>query len=510
MSRISEVLGLFGNFSASAKAENFEFYSLSGTIAGITLPSKDDFITAIKSKFPNSSIKLIVSINDDPLTFSSEVANEDDFLNGLAGKIKYIGSDDDIQLSLIIEKDKSANFIEIYDSKIFFDWLLSLSPNSLIKIIAECLNEKNKLVVVCEELKKPFYTKTLLFTSTPGLIPSPFGEANVLRRDRKERINAICYDGSTESYCIIPEDFKFIEPATEKTLISQFDKCCFLLCLKSLFDYSTLSDKTIGFKLNGYKTITDNIGLETIRHDSVNEYYHIYEWVYENLGVNDKIGIARNIISLNIDRGDNYSINSNVFESVKSAYKVYEQQNVKQYIDLRNKISDQILDFSEKANKIIESFATGFQKSALAFVSLYATIIVIRVLTTNNFTNIFTLDAVILSDAFLGVSLLYFFVARWEVGEQKKRFEESYNNMKERNKDLLTEADISRILNNDKAFNQDILFIRKKLRYYSMLWIGFIIVFFLATGLLYIIYNISNIFNAPIMKLLFSSGVGTC
>src|SRR5690606_13634802 len=110
----------------------------------------------------------------------------------------------------------------------------------------------------------------------------------------------------------------------------------------------------------------------------------------------------------------------------KSSFKVYEKQNIKQYIEIRNKISDQLLDFNNRANKIVETFASGFQKSTLALISFYLSAIVIRVLSKGDFVNIFSLDATILSLTFLSGSIIYYCVSRWEIKEQRTRFVNSY------------------------------------------------------------------------------------
>ena len=61
------------------------------------------------------------------------------------------------------------------------------------------------------------------------------------------------------------------------------------------------------------------------------------------------------------------------------------------------------------------------------------------------------------------------------------RLKQKYNNIKNRFRDLLIEEDIDRILRNDKEFNDDIKYIKKRRIQHSLLWISTIIVFTITT-----------------------------
>jgi hypothetical protein len=169
--------------------------------------------------------------------------------------------------------------------------------------------------------------------------------------------------------------------------------------------------------VNGYKTIKGTCDFKIYPITTTIEYLDVYKWVYNGGNLNDKIGLARNIISLHFEDVSELGLKGSPFQAIQSSYKVYEKQNIKQYIEIRNKVSDQLLDFNNRANKVIETFASGFQKSALALISFYISAIAINVLGKGEFLNIFTLDATLLSITFLIGSLVYYFVSRWEVTE---------------------------------------------------------------------------------------------
>ncbi|QXV66537.1 hypothetical protein INP83_05485 [Mucilaginibacter sp. 21P] len=199
--------------------------------------------------------------------------------------------------------------------------------------------------------------------------------------------------------------------------------------------------------------------------------------------------MARNIISLHLDNSKGIEIIGNPFQSIQSSYKVYEKQNIKQYIEIRNKISDQLLTFHDRANKIVESFASGFQKSALALISFYISAIIIKLIGKPVFKDIFTIDSTILSSVFICFSYIYYRIALWEVKEQRKRFIGSYKNMKQRYLDLLDVEDIKRILNDDKEYYADLSFLDDKQQKYANLWKYYLLGLFIVTTSLFLYYH---------------------
>ena len=139
-------------------------------------------------------------------------------------------------------------------------------------------------------------------------------------------------------------------------------------------------------------------------------------------------------------------------------------------------------------------------------ITFFFSAIAIKVLGSGNFVNVFTLDTTVLAIVFLLGSYLYYFVAKWEVQQQRIRFVDSYTNLKERYTDILEKEDIQRILNDDKEFNADLNFIDGKLKNYSNLWKWFLIILLVGTLFLFITYNLAHYVNSNLWKLLFNNG----
>jgi hypothetical protein len=457
------------------------------------------------------NLKFIAS--DDILTLAVDIGNGNSstldssnlevalFIQRLNEEYRHHELGDEISISITIDKTKVADSIAIYDIEAFINWVSALPTMEALSIFNRALNGSEYVKFRVFNLDEPFYTSSIFFIPIDTDIQKV--TSNV-RLDRLKSIKSISYFSNIEDCNLVPEDFHIIvDNPNYSDFISLFRKYSTLLSIVYIFDITTIKANELDFKLNGYKSINGIVNVKTELKEDI-EYFNIYSWTYDGGNINDKIGIVRNLIPLHFLKKGELELNGNAFQSIKSAHKVHEKQNIKQYIEIRNKISDQLIAFNDRANKVIETFASGFQKSALALISFYASTIVLRVLSTGNFTNIFTLDASVLSYGFLLCSFIYFLFSRWEVRQQRTRFKESYFNLKERYTDILEKLDIEKILNNDKEFNSDVDFINKKLSVYSWLWIIILVILFLITTLLFMTYNISQLLNTPIWNFLFS------
>lgn len=494
----------FENFQSISIFENDKLFELK-----LTSEFKSNFsinTNQIDFSFvqPNDNFGMVVTYGEnDPIQFFKSTDELDDFLTNLNDVSKYIDDNTIINSSITINKKNIENVITIYDLDIFQKTLSSLSISQVFSIFDRAFSTSERLIFNVLNLEKSISSDTIFFIKAGTTINTtvPFD-----RQKRKEAIKTLCHYSKIEEHKLIPNDFFLvIKNDNYSTLNELFNKLCISLSIIFLFDITTLDDNELDFKINGYKSINGKLNLLEEGENLKSDYYNIYDWVYTGGNLTDKIGLARNIISLHISKKNNLFLKGNPFLSIKSSYRVYEKQNIKQYIEIRNKISDQLLEFNNRANKVIETFASGFQKSSLALISFYTSAIVVKVLGKGEFTNIFTPDATILSIAFIIISYFYYYYSKWEVKEQRKRFVSSYNNLKERYTDLLEEDDIKRILNNDNEFDQDLKFIDEKLKKYSKLWIIFLLILLVSTLILFLIYNLCIFLNTPIMRLIFKN-----
>lgn len=453
-------------------------------------PEFSAFEEAIKFLNPRDELYISYIVDGgEPIDFNFKDDIED-FLSILESKLSII-EDEEVEVVIRILKHCIDGVVSLYSYKDFLTYLEGLSIQALFHEFNYYILKARYLIFESQDVEPITKTKSIWFVNK-GFAGLPE------QMDRSSFINKAktsCHYNFLATFELVADDFFVLSTDGEK-LGSLFNKLSIVSSIVFLYDITAIKKNHLEYRLNGYKSITGDADLSKIEADPENQYYRIYSWVYDSGNFNDKIGLARNIVSLHLENPNHIELRGNPFQSIQSSYKVYEKQNIKQYIEIRNKISDQLLSFHDRANKIIETFASGFQKSALALITFYISAIIIKVLNKNQLTEVFTLDASVLSTAFVLCSLVYFFISRWEIRAQKKRFNNNYDDVKKRYTDLLDEQDINRILNHDHEFKSDLAFITAKGKAYSIMWISFLAIFFVTTWLLYFIYNpafLSNI-----------------
>ncbi|WP_225395136.1 hypothetical protein, partial [Escherichia coli] len=93
---------------------------------------------------------------------------------------------------------------------------------------------------------------------------------------------------------------------------------------------SDSNDLYIDYKFKGYRLISEVIAIKDMSNNSTSELFDIYKWVYNSGNFIDKIGLARNIISIHMVDKSMTSINHGTLKSIESGYDIYLKDSVKQ------------------------------------------------------------------------------------------------------------------------------------------------------------------------------------
>jgi hypothetical protein len=477
-----ELVNLF-EFKSLLINERFDELSVSFILEKINTIDASQFEDALKFLNARDSFQFSFSIDDGESTDFYHGNPITEFINDLNSKLSLV-EEEAVNINIKVTKAITTGIISVYSYGALIDYFKNLSFQALLNDFNKFLAKENYLIFEFQTVELVSKTKSIWFVNK-GFSGLP---DQILRQPMLNRAQTSCYFNYLPKLSIVPQDFDLLEAPTDD-LAKIFNKLANVLSVAFLFDITNLQNNNLEFRLNGYKSINGVCDLSAFRIDPEKKYFKIYDWVYDSGNFVDKIGLARNIISLHFENDKLEELKGDPFTSIQSSYKVYEKQNIKQYIEIRNKISDQLLSFHDRANKIIETFASGFQKSAFALLTFYISAIILKVLGKDKLVQVFTIDAAILSTSFILCSIIYFFISKWEVDVQKVRFQNNYNDIKNRYADLLDQQDINRILNDDHEFNGDLNFIQDKEKKYTIMWFSFLAIFLVSTWLLYFIYN---------------------
>jgi hypothetical protein len=425
--------------------------------------NRDDFI-------------LEIIINDDviiPINSKLEIEN---FIQELNDKVKLL-DDGQVPLSLKIHKKIVDHAISVYNLEIFEHYLSEM-------IFEDLLNSLSKLIGDSRGIKFEYFDQYNTFGSTNIIFGSPQTQVSFENQDFVlNEIRDFCHFENITVYPFTPSFF-YLQNRIEKfsEINSIFDKLFLIFCISAIFDITSILNNSITYKLIGYKVISGKTEFTNLSEyiQSNQTYYEIYSWIYsEKSKVLDKLGIARNILSISL-APNKLEIDQKSITSMYSGYQIYQKENISRYIDIRNKISDQLVNVTAQSSKAISNFVDNFKKSIFAFLSFFLSTLILRVFSTQSFENLFPKDSTILFMVFLFLSTVFLLFSNFEISADLKQIAIDYENIKCRYKDLLDDQDIRRILNNDSDFNASRKYFTKKQVIYNTLWVIMLVVFLAA------------------------------
>jgi hypothetical protein len=437
------------------------------------IPEEDDFEVLLQIE------------DDDPISLRDrKKANK--FVSEYKSSFQYYEDYEKIKFSITIDKKKNKSVRNIYNLDSFKTFWKDISVMDLLTVL-KAIKEQNEFLLFryLEEEKEVFRTSNLCFGYK---FPKQINNNNF------KKIKENCHFGNFDEFPFTPDFFHSNNSNISNPIVNKLKILTSLFSILSIFDITSIKDNKLIYKLSGYKTFEGEIVIDNSFLSCSDIYYEIYEWIYSSDGNStDKIGLVRNILSIYLE-DDITKLDKNVLLSIKSAYKTYLKENVDRYIEIRNKIFDELSWVSQKSSEIVEKYLSNYQKSVFSFLSFFLSVFIIRVLKTGNFTDIFSKDATILSFAFLIISAVYLLFSKWTLNKEKNRLRRKYENIKKRYKDLLIEKDIEEILDNNREFDYEISFIEKRHNAYSWLWIITLIILLISILTIsdYINWNIIN------------------
>lgn len=462
--------------------EDFCGFSLSFKVKSLCLINENEFQNLLNSLFDGDDCSLFISYEQS----SEGVFNlrEENILIEINEKIQEFIDEEmkPIIYSLKISKTKENSYISIYSIKAITYFLRKLS-------IKEVFNEFNELLIsksYCFYLLNDedcLRTNSFVFSNNTqdfSIIDMANKRKNII-----EKSHEITHKNDREIATMIPEDFFIKKRAHQEKLNELIDRLCVILCFSYLANYTEIVDDNIFYKIAGHKSVDGRISKEMkMNEKAVKAYFNIYSWVYNSGSVSDKCGIARNVISLYINKDNVNCIDEKVYESILSCNEMYLTENINQYIEVKNNVISLLNGMNEKFLDIANSFSAKLRNTIIAIISFYFTTVLLNALSTGSINNIFTKEIAILSYAFIFGSTIYFFISLYDIEQEIKQYIKYYKRQKKFYEDILNKKDIENIFLNDKPFEEDLDRINVIKKEYSIFWVVISIILLLVINVL--------------------------
>jgi len=283
---------------------------------GLKMPSTDDFSNALIFLNPRDNLRISVIIGDnEPIDYYSTQNNVVGFIADCNNLLSINHVSDTYQLEVVVAKNVEKLRLSVYSLDALFKNLSELKPQGLFFILNEALS--NNPGVIFESQHEEILLKTARICFCTRTYEVNFNEPIISRVERINMVKSVSHYNLLTLYNFIPEDFHIQESSTSQ-FSEIFNRLLCFISVAFLFDIVTVNDFDVDYKLNGYKAISCKTKFANIAIEHASEYFRIYDWCFNGGNLSDKIGLARNIISLHLAKEENLSFSGNPFSSLQS------------------------------------------------------------------------------------------------------------------------------------------------------------------------------------------------
>lgn len=416
-----------------------------------------------------------------PIFQSTDIAHDVDKIIETLSDTLY--QDEEIEIKLQIDKKLDVGQKSVYDYQVYCEYLGNLNLHDFLNEYSHQLHQGILTFEVFDEGQREWATQTCLVRSYRSE-----AQPTAIKAEERIEINKmrerLCHSENTYG-SLVPKDFIITSGlVAEDKLQDVFQRVALMFILMHLYDYSSLLATEYRFKLCGYKThagiiATNKVSELPFKIKDYNDLYLIYKWCYEYGQRDEKIAIARNVVSLNMvfenGKPPKFEIEENVYETVRSNYDFFERDHIRQYVDLHSKLNETILGLEDKmivcVNKFIQEFKTGL----FVIATFMTSSIILRFLgKAQNFTPIikgFSLALII-------IYALSFSYTYWETNKAIGQYSDKFDAVKRRYKGILSPQEKLELFGDEKLYphGKGIKFAQQRLKNYAKAWIAMAVV----------------------------------
>ncbi|MFL0437969.1 hypothetical protein ACH0BG_15090 [Bacillus pumilus] len=383
-----------------------------------------------------------------------------------------LNNESDWFLIVNIMKDCIDNSITLYDFSSFQDYFMNMSLKSILVKFNELIKRENRLKFEVQHEGIEGGTRSFYFSSTKNFPNEPPFERQKVISIRNRVSNFV----ENVALDLIPQDFNLID---DDDSLGSFGKM--FNNLNNILSFAFLSNKVvmfsednniIDFEFLGHRDLNFTLDYKNLNFDN-DVITLIYQWVYEGLHPYDKLGLARNTITKEciIKDDGRFILRKDCFNSLKSSYQLFQKENIEEYIRVKNTLSDLLISLTQQTSQIVSGLASSLKSNQLLIVTFFTSIVILNAISEKKIEEIFTKDITMISYAILIISFFFLLSSKWYAWMERSRYKVQYNRLKKMYSDILSHTDINEIFDSDSAYNEDLLFLKKKIWLFTITWL---------------------------------------
>ena len=467
---------IFGTMASSCK-EIFPEFSCEYRVEGIKLPTSEDLNTFIEQT-PKRDKMTITITSDTGNVFSSD----DSWIDSYNSFISGVYGDEDIIVSINVTKNIEAGKLSIYNKEKFSEFLASQKKEQVLEAFSNLFKKcGSKIHFQLLDTNGSLRTNSIAFSDN---------DVRWMERYSREEAIKACEDSSVfldrARIRLVPQDFEInsLEGKGFDTIIQIFKNLQTILVYIYLANTATVTNNKAILQFDPVAKGYEYELTELATNQVVPE---IYDWIYMDRSCVDKACIARRIINTYCrDKDSILEIDETLLNSIKSDYIIYQKNHADQYIDMKNKISEYIVNCAEKIQNLSHDITDAFRNNFVAIIVFIMTVLLTDAIDFSAFLESGISPKVTAVCVIFTVSTILYFIATIIMCNQKWDWlKQSYGDLKTNYNGVFDKNDI------EEAFNYDIPLKNAEKQYKEIrkrigtIWSVLILVLMIFTGILF-------------------------
>lgn len=363
-------------------------------------------------------------------------------------KLTFNEKEDVLKYQITINKNIIDNHLTIYS---YCEFSETLFKGNLFDFINKCnyLRDKCDCHFIFDCINDDIILKTNYFYFTnekKEITETKIDIDNIII----DKYSDVCNDTSNFDMVFTPDNFDILSRKNiNQKSIAFFDQIKYLLSIMYISDSCKLSNETLHFELKGYRTIKKEIELKEFSKNN-DTFFKIYQWMYQGGNTSDKAQITKNILTLHCKYSDILEIDGSILDTIKSNYNLYLKDNVKDYLQLKQNITESILRYCNNMGESLSKLLGYFKGNFIAIFGFIATLYFSEALKEQGFVNLFVGQTAVITSFLLLGSLIWWGFSILEIIQKKFFYKKELKALKLSYEDVVEKEELKKIIDENE------------------------------------------------------------
>ncbi|ALM90607.1 hypothetical protein [Alteromonas stellipolaris] len=254
----------------------------------------------------------------------------------------------------------------------------------------------------------------------------------------------------------LPEHSNYLSDKFEGVTSDFFKVLTAKYCLLSISSSFSLEKSRASYIFEGYARVELSTTDDTEYSKCHKDVFDIYNLIFIDNNFSTRLGLLRNIISVKTSDRLSDVFDSDLIKVLHSNYQIYLRENIKQYIEVKNKTVELMNDLLNKASDRFEEQQKNYQKVAAGLATYVFTIVLGKIVFKMS-SQLFTAEAATLGSLFIGFSFVYLQFSHNALNKSKLNLLENLDILKKRYRNILHESELNEVFDSkviEKRFDE--------------------------------------------------------